>query len=43
MVISAIWSTLSGQNRGPYIRNPVYYATYLEMAALDGKVFQTAT
>ena len=23
MVISAIWSTLSGQNRGPYIRNPV--------------------
>ena len=25
MVISAIWSTLSGQNRGPYIRNPVYF------------------
>ena len=24
MVISAIWSTLSGQNCGPYIRNPVY-------------------
>ena len=24
MVISAIRSTLSGQNRGPYIRNPVY-------------------
>ena len=25
MVISAIWSTLSGQNCGPYIRNPVYW------------------
>ena len=24
MVILAIWSTLSGQNRGPYIRNQVY-------------------
>ena len=24
MVILAIWSTLPGQNRGPYIRNPVY-------------------
>ena len=24
MVISAIWSILPGQNRGPYIRNPVY-------------------
>ena len=24
MVISAIWSILAGQNRGPYIRNPVY-------------------
>ena len=24
MVISAIWSTLSGQNHGLYIRNPVY-------------------
>ena len=24
MVISAIWLTLLGQNRGPYIRNPVY-------------------
>ena len=23
-VISAIWSTLSGQNHGPYIRKPVY-------------------
>ena len=23
MVISAIWSILPGQNRGPYIRNPV--------------------
>ena len=23
IVISTIWSTLSGQNRGPYIRNPV--------------------
>ena len=24
MVISAIWSTLPRQNRGPYIQNPVY-------------------
>ena len=24
MVISAIWSILAGQNRGPYIRNSVY-------------------
>ena len=24
MVISATWSTVSGQNRGPYIRNPVF-------------------
>ena len=24
MVISDIWPTLPGQNRGPYIRNPVY-------------------
>ena len=25
MVISAIWSILPGQNRGPYMRNPVYF------------------
>ena len=24
MVISATWSTVSGQNRGPSIRNPVF-------------------
>ena len=24
MVISAIWSILAGQNRRPFIRNPVY-------------------
>ena len=33
MVILAIWSTLSGQNRGPYIRNPVYCARF------EGQVF----
>ena len=28
MVILAIGSTLSGQNRGPYIRNPVYQESW---------------
>ena len=39
MVISAIWSILPGQNRGPYIRNPVYVVmnmkTLLHLRSVD--------
>ena len=36
MVISAIWSTLPGQNRGPYIRSLVYkYGMSIRMLSVD--------
>ena len=37
MVISAIWPTSSGQNRGPYIRNPVYCFPSLTLASSTGQ------
>ena len=37
MVISALWSTLSGQNRGPYIRNPVYLVVFPDVRAERGE------
>ena len=38
MVISAIWSILPGQNRGPYIRNPVYLMMRLHEETASGHV-----
>ena len=37
MVISAIWPTLPGQNRGPYIRNPVYLLLHQKVDELAVK------